>query len=70
MLRIAVDRLDGHDLIRVEDDGIGMGDAAPGSKTLGLSLVDILSKQLKGSMELSSSREGTSWRLLIPSVEA
>jgi PAS domain S-box-containing protein len=69
-IRIAVDRLEGRDMIRVEDDGIGMGDAAPNSKTLGLSLVDILSKQLKGSIELLSSREGTSWRLLIPSVEA
>jgi len=67
MIRIAVDRLDGHDLIRVEDDGIGMGDAALAPKTLGLSLVDILSKQLKGSIELSSSSEGTSWRLRIPS---
>jgi PAS domain S-box-containing protein len=70
IIRITVDRLAGRDLIRVEDDGIGMGEAARGSKTLGLSLVDILSKQLKGEVELRSSGEGTSWRLLIPSVEA
>jgi len=66
IVRISIDRDPDRDSICVEDDGIGMPTDSRDGKTLGLSLVDMLSRQLGGRVELSSSGEGTSWRLVIP----
>jgi len=66
IVRISIDRDPDRDSICVEDDGIGMPTDSRDGKTLGLSPVDMLSRQLGGRVELSSSGEGTSWRLVIP----
>ena len=67
IVRVSIDRDPDRDSICVEDDGVGMTTDGLDGKTLGLSLVDMLSKQLGGRIELSSSGAGTSWRLIIPS---
>ena len=68
-IRISIDREGGSDRIRIADDGVGMGEGPSEAKTLGLSLVDILSKQLQGSVESCTSSAGTSWTLLVPSSD-
>jgi two-component sensor histidine kinase len=68
LVRISIDSDPDGDSICVEDDGVGMATDGHDGRTLGLSLVDMLSKQLGGKIEFSSSGAGTSWRLVVPSA--
>lgn len=55
-------------LLSVSDNGVGLpADFEPGrTRTLGLKLVHLLSEQIKGEMDYSSSSQGTEFRLRIP----
>lgn len=66
-VRIRLRRLEGNIHVEVSDDGVGM---PPGldlrkSKSLGLKIVDILTRQLKGSVEFNTNG-GTNFRLIFP----
>ncbi|MFO8133175.1 MAG: PAS domain S-box protein [Thermoplasmatota archaeon] len=49
---------DGNCMLTVSDDGVGIGEAAGDSETLGLQLVDLLAAQLDGTIEFAGG-EGT-----------
>jgi two-component sensor histidine kinase len=64
---IRIERTEGGLRLVVADEGVGIPEAypVPGTKTLGLTLVDVLVKQLGGEASLER-RPGTKWTIAFP----
>jgi two-component sensor histidine kinase len=67
VVRIEVTRQDQGWCCSVADNGRGFADAAPAAG-LGKQIIEALVRQLNGRMIVRSTAEGTSVRLLIPSI--
>jgi len=63
LVRVAftVDSLTGQGCLTVADNGVGMGPSRPGSS--GLQLVDGLARQIGGTVERTSSDQGTTFQV-------
>ncbi len=66
-VRFAAHNGDAEALLEVSDNGPGMGDARSGS--MGLRLIETLSSQLSGRLEIDSSSKGTTVSMYFPLVE-
>jgi two-component system, sensor histidine kinase PdtaS len=64
---VRIERTEGGLRLVVADEGVGIPEAypVPGAKTLGLTLVDVLVKQLGGEASLER-RPGTKWTIAFP----
>lgn len=65
-IRLAVTRRDDDFAIEIEDDGIGGGPAGPEPTGFGLSLVELLSKQLSATVNRDSVGQGVRLRVTVP----
>jgi PAS domain S-box-containing protein len=67
IIRIGLNRQDGHAIIEVEDNGnrLQLASYPDGSRSLGLVLVHILTEQINGSLE-SSIEKGTRFKITFP----
>jgi PAS domain S-box-containing protein len=69
-IRLQVAAREGHCVICVKDDGIGLphGFDPAGAGTLGMQLVTSLTSQLEGRLEIASSNPGATFKLSFPAV--
>jgi PAS domain S-box-containing protein len=69
-VHLALQRRDGGCVLRVADDGVGPGTASAGEgqTTLGLRLVQLLARQVRGEFELLARKPGTEARLTVASL--
>ena len=69
-VRLALHRANGGCVLRVVDDGVGPGaaSAGDGQATLGLRLVQLLARQVRGEFELLPRSPGTEARLTVRSL--
>lgn len=65
-LALQVERLDNAVRIVVEDDGVGLADQAPSDESFGRTLVDMLVRQLKASIEIGNAGPGTRAVVVLP----
>ena len=65
-LAVQVERLDNAVRIMVEDNGVGLVDQAPFDESFGGSLVNMLVRQLKASVEISDAGPGTRAVVVLP----
>jgi PAS domain S-box-containing protein len=65
-LAVQVERLDNTVRIMVEDNGVGLVDQAPFDESFGGSLVNMLVRQLKASVEISDAGPGTRAVVVLP----
>jgi two-component sensor histidine kinase len=69
-VRISLQQRDHLILLGVHDNGVGLfkGHVPSSPKSLGLSLVDVLSEQLEGTLEIASSRGSSHFVLRFPQI--
>jgi two-component sensor histidine kinase len=65
-LAVQVERLDNTVRIMVEDNGVGLVDRAPSEESFGGSLVNMLVRQLKASVEIGDAGPGTRAVVVLP----